>query len=97
MNTNTTGQAETPMPKYKCHKEVWALKIKAIEQRENINNKMHEFLMVAEESRFAPIVLEESYVLKHRPLPGGYYVVYDDGYKSYSPAKAFEEGYSLIN
>lgn len=26
----------------------------------------------------------------------GYYVVYDDGYKSWSPAKAFEEGYTKI-
>ena len=26
----------------------------------------------------------------------GYYVVYGDGYKSWSPTKAFEEGYSLI-
>jgi hypothetical protein len=27
---------------------------------------------------------------------GGYYVVYDDGYTSFSPAKAFEEGYTPI-
>jgi len=27
------------------------------------------------------------------PMPGDYVVVYDDGYKSWSPAKAFEEGY----
>jgi len=29
-------------------------------------------------------------------MPGDYYVVYEDGYKSISPAKAFEEGYTLI-
>ena len=33
---------------------------------------------------------------RHKPKAGGYYVVYDDGYKSYSPAKAFEEGYVRI-
>ena len=33
---------------------------------------------------------------KHKPHAGGYYVVYDDGYKSFSPAKAFEEGYRLL-
>jgi len=27
---------------------------------------------------------------------GGYYVVYKDGYESFSPAEAFEEGYTLI-
>jgi hypothetical protein len=30
------------------------------------------------------------------PQPGGYFVVYKDGYKSFSPAKAFEEGYTRI-
>ncbi len=28
-------------------------------------------------------------------VPGCYYVVYEDGYSSISPAKAFEEGYTL--
>lgn len=27
---------------------------------------------------------------------GGYYVRYEDGYESWSPAKAFEEGYTLV-
>ena len=27
---------------------------------------------------------------------GGYAVIYEDGYKSISPKKAFEEGYKLI-
>ena len=30
------------------------------------------------------------------PRVGGYYVVYADGYKSFSPATAFEEGYTKI-
>ena len=34
---------------------------------------------------------------KHSPQVGGYYVVYKDGYKSYSPAQAFEEGYKRAN
>jgi hypothetical protein len=33
---------------------------------------------------------------KHKPEVGGYYVVYKEGYKSFSPAGAFEEGYALI-
>lgn len=28
------------------------------------------------------------------PAPGDYIVIYDDGYKSWSPAKAFEDGYT---
>lgn len=31
------------------------------------------------------------------PASGDYYVVYDDGYASWSPAKAFEEGYTRVN
>lgn len=30
------------------------------------------------------------------PAAGGYYVVYEDGYQSYSPAKAFEDGYAPV-
>jgi hypothetical protein len=33
---------------------------------------------------------------KHKPQVGGYYVLYKDGYASFSPASAFEEGYDLI-
>ncbi len=71
------------MPKYKCHKEVWALKIKSI----------HNLTMTPEDPNYAPFDLPLEYVSKHEPVAGGYYVVYADGYKSYSPAKAFEGGY----
>ena len=30
------------------------------------------------------------------PRVGGYYVVYADGYASFSPSKAFEDGYTRI-
>ena len=33
---------------------------------------------------------------KNKPFVGGYYVVYKDGYKSFSPADAFEDGYSKL-
>ena len=36
------------------------------------------------------------HVSRYMPKPGDYFVVYDDGYESYSPAKAFEEGYTRI-
>lgn len=48
------------------------------------------------EEGFAPFKVDNAYFMKHRPQVGGYYVVYDDGYKSFSPAKAFEEGYTRI-
>lgn len=39
------------------------------------------------------VVVKGDWVSKHRPSPGGYLVIYEDGYQSYSPAEAFEAGY----
>ena len=44
----------------------------------------------------SPVRVDGQYLRQHRPEVGGYYVVYKDGYKSYSPAKAFEEGYTRL-
>jgi len=87
------------MPRYECHKQVWALKIKAIvrdsdkareEQRETDGSAM----ITPEENGYAPFKVDAAYMHKHKPEVGGYYVVYADGYKSFSPTKAFEDGYS---
>lgn len=78
------------MPKYKCHKVVHALKIKEV----FLENPVR---LSFEDKRYAPITLWDDDFNKHQPKPGGYYVVYEDGYKSFSPAKAFEEGYTLID
>jgi len=75
------------LPKYQCIKKVWALKIKEI---------FHEgdaVFFKATDDRFTPIQLSMDYVNKHKPEAGGYYVVYEGGYKSFSPAESFEEGY----
>lgn len=83
-------QVSIEMPKYKCHKEVWALKIKHISLADN--NEGAE--LTPEEKDYAPFSVSQEYMDKHKPEIGGYYVVYNDGYKSFSPAKAFENGYS---
>jgi hypothetical protein len=86
------------MPKYKCHKEVWVLKIKEIRQGEGESPfEGGSWLIVPAEDGYGPIeVSHKDYVLKHSPHAGGYYVVYEDGYQSFSPAKAFEDGYTRI-
>lgn len=86
-------QCETPMPKYRCHKEVWALKILRMEPCEGDPPGM--FLYV--EAPFAPIMVPDVWVGRFKPEVGGYYVTYRDGYTSFSPAKAFEEGYTLVS
>ena len=85
--------AAVEMPKYKCHKVVWALKIENIKKVNTFDGIGSE--IIPENKKYAPIHVTVDYMTKHQPQIGGYYVVYEDGYKSFSPAKAFEDGYTL--
>ena len=93
MQLSSDGQAHIEMPKYKCHKEVWALEIAGISLPQN---EAGDAELAFEDSRYAPRLMDRAWLDKHNPEVGGYLVVYKDGYQSYSPADAFEEGYSLI-
>lgn len=94
--------ATTELPRYKCHKEVWALKIRDLvpQLSETVFGSEDASLdgatIYPNDPRYAPFYVDQAYIEKHKPEIGGYYVVYKDGYKSYSPADAFEGGYSLI-
>ena len=79
------------MPRYECHKQVWALKIAEI-----IGGIHGQVYFQPAEDGYGKVPLTPDYCAKHKPEVGGYYVVYADGYKSYSPAKAFEDGYTRI-
>lgn len=81
------------MPRYKCHKEVWALKIESLKARTPDDGTL---LLTPVDPGYAPFILDAKFVSRHHPETGGYYVVYDDGYKSFSPAEAFEKGYTRI-
>lgn len=74
------------LEKYKCHKTVWAQKISDIEMNPDGSNEA--FLWPGQ------IRVGSKYMEKHMPQVGGYYVKYEDGYESFSPAEAFEKGYS---
>jgi len=43
------------------------------------------------------IRVDAAYLGKHHPEAGGYFVRYGDGYESFSPAAAFEAGYTRID
>lgn len=92
--------AQSEMPKYQCHKQVWALKIADIKQAPEDQERRHnggDWYIVPEDKRYAPICVGYcDFIRKHDPEIGGYYVVYEGGYSSYSPADAFEDGYTLI-
>jgi hypothetical protein len=89
MDTETQNGME--MPRYKSHKQVWALKIKSV----GLDEDGGAFI-IPEEKGYEEFKVDQSYVDKHKPQAGGYYVVYPDGYKSWSPAKAFEDGYTKL-
>lgn len=81
---------KTELPSYKCHKVVQAAKI--------INIKMDSPSDTGGELFFDgydSVLVDQSFIDKHDPQTGKYYVKYKDGYASISPAEAFEDGYTM--
>lgn len=90
-------KASAEMPRYRCHKVVRALKIAKVHSVDSIGSEdRHTWIITPEDSVFATFYVPNDYIEKHNPQTGGYYVRYSDGYISYSPANAFEEGYTKI-
>ena len=75
------------MKKYQSFKVVEASKIKGI-TRDSVT------LVHTEDETIA---VSYSWDYRHQPQPGGYFVRYEDGYESYSPAEAFESGYRELS
>lgn len=96
----THGMVSAELPRYRCHKEVWALKIKEIHydvDRSGIDRETDgSAIIIPEEGGYAPFRVSADYVRKHSPKAGGYYVVYKGGYQSWSPAPEFIDGYTRI-
>ncbi len=97
---DSAQQDNTPhreMPKYQSNKKVWALKIKEIIFDSDLAHKENRdtdgsATIIPEEKGYAPFKVDQQYCHKHAPKAGGYFVMYEDGYKSWSPADAFENG-----
>jgi hypothetical protein len=84
--------ASMEMPRYVSHKKVWALKIKAVHAISDGSMVLH-----FEDQRYGPKGYPiEQHAGRPTPQAGMYFVQYEDGYFSFSPAKAFEEGYTLV-
>lgn len=83
--------AQREMPKYSCHKEVHALKIASVSLMPDGSG-----IIQPADPGYGPFRVNVAYMTKHGPQAGGYFVVYEDGYKSFSPAQAFEKGYTKI-
>lgn len=78
-----TRQVE--LPQYRARKVVGAAKIVAIWEGSKVDLGQHGIVEVGYD-----------WLQEKRAAIGGYFVAYEDGYTSYSPAKAFEEGYTAI-
>lgn len=85
------------LPQYQCHKIVNAGLIKEIIPEPNGNGgAIIKFRPTHPDDALEDIIVTQSFLDKHKPVIDGYYVVYEDGYESYSPAAAFESGYTRI-
>lgn len=84
---------QVQMPRYVSHKKVWALEISTV-------NRMTagKVILSFKDKGYASITFDEGDLLfaRYAPIQGDFFVVYGDGYKSFSPAKAFLEGYTRI-
>lgn len=74
------------MKKYKCHKVVNAFQIVSID-----GNRQGTNYLIGEEDN---VSVDDDWMDKFSPEIGGYFVQYVDGYESFSPAAAFESGYT---
>lgn len=79
------------MKTYKCHKSVQAEKIVRMDLSPD---ETGFYVMYGADG--SKIRCSSEWMNKNKPYTGGYYVVYNDGYASFSPAKAFEDGYTEI-
>lgn len=80
----------TKMPRYKSYKLVWALKIAAAEVNEDKSARI-----VPEDKEYAVLTTRPGWAERFTYTDDdlGYFVQYEDGFTSWSPTKAFVEGY----
>jgi len=94
-DTAGNGEADVSaaLPRYRCHKVVQALQIAALEINADNSAKI-----APKDDGYAPFVTAPGWALRFSGAENnlGYYVVYEDGYASWSPAWAFEAGYTLM-
>ncbi len=85
------GDPTIEMPRYKSHKVVHALEIWMIGEP----NHGSVSLAFAEKG-YQGKTVPEAMFSRYTPVPGDFYVVYADGYESFSPRAAFLDGYTRV-
>ena len=86
------------LPQYQSHKKVRGLKIKTVKlhNQDTFDESDGSGILSFEKDGYLPRKVSRDYMRKHKPQAGGYFVVYKDGYESWSPGDVFEAGNTLI-
>lgn len=88
-NTETAS-----LPLYKSHKTVRALEISSLAPHAAVDGK---YVLTFTDTSYPPMSIAQAMLARYRPVRGDFYVVYEDGYASFSPRKAFVDGYTLVH
>ena len=91
MSIGIQGHGARRMNRYRSHKVVDAFKIVDISALTSGGAVLHGLNGPPERA-----TVSAAHIAKHAPQVGGYYIRYPDGYESWSPAEAFESGYTLV-
>ena len=84
-------EKQKALPRWRSHKVVEGFKIAKI-----LRMFLNRSKLVSEDGQ-SWVSVDDRYLAKHSPLCGGYFVRYEDGYESFSPAAAFEGGYTSVD
>lgn len=91
------SEVQREMPRYQSHKEVHALKLRRV----TFVDPTGEVLFLPADNQYAEIrhdIRDEvaKRCRSQQMQDPGYYVVYPDGFTSWSPTEAFESGYTAL-
>jgi hypothetical protein len=92
-DTAVPWDLQQDIPLYRSHKEVKALKIAQVEFGSGPAEGWFQ-VKFTDFPAWPWIAFEASH--KPQPSPGWYYVLYRDGYESFSPADVFEGRYTRL-
>lgn len=81
----------TTAPRYECHKNVGALEIKEVGNYQPSESGLFRLVEFVGGNH---AMLADELFRRYVPVPGDFLVIYEDGYMSFSPRKAFLDGYS---
>jgi hypothetical protein len=82
------------LARFRCHKIVAAGEIRGLINGDN--GKVEALMVQTADGTNSEVCPGDGFFARKTPALGDYYVVYDDGYASWSPASAFEDGYTKI-